>query len=104
MTSPAADALEPSLESLVARTLGGDAAHIHSPAGAQGMNTGIQDMINLAWKLALVLKGQAAPALIDTYEQERLPVIRDVLAHTEGLTNVIAIPLARVLTWPLERA
>ena len=70
--------------------LGGDSAHIHSPAGAQGMNTGIQDMINLAWKLALVLKGQAPPALLDTYEQERLPVIRDVLAHTQGLTNVIA--------------
>src|SRR5580700_11246897 len=69
--------------------LGGDAAHIHSPAGAQGMNTGIQDMINLAWKLALVLKGQAPPALLDTYEQERLPVIRDVLAKTEGMTNVI---------------
>jgi 2-polyprenyl-6-methoxyphenol hydroxylase-like FAD-dependent oxidoreductase len=69
--------------------LGGDAAHIHSPAGAQGMNTGIQDMINLAWKLALVLKGQAPPALLDTYEQERLPVMRDVLAKTEGLTNVI---------------
>jgi hypothetical protein len=54
------------------------------------MNTGIQDMINLAWKLALVLKGQAPPALIDTYEEERLPVIRDVLANTEGMTNVIA--------------
>jgi hypothetical protein len=53
------------------------------------MNTGIQDMVNLAWKLALVLKGQAPPALLDTYEQERLPVIRDVLANTEGLTNVI---------------
>ena len=53
------------------------------------MNTGIQDMINLAWKLALVLKGQAPPALLDTYEQERLPVIRDVLATTEGMTNVI---------------
>jgi 2-polyprenyl-6-methoxyphenol hydroxylase-like FAD-dependent oxidoreductase len=39
--------------------LGGDSAHIHSPAGAQGMNTGIQDMINLSWKLALVIKGQA---------------------------------------------
>jgi hypothetical protein len=70
--------------------LGGDSAHIHSPAGAQGMNTGIQDMINLAWKLALVLKGQAPPALLDTYEKERLPVIRDVLAHTDGMTNVIA--------------
>src|SRR5580693_2075439 len=70
--------------------LGGDSAHIHGPAGAQGMNTGIQDMINLAWKLALVLKGQAPAALLDTYEQERLPVIRDVLAKTEGMTNVIA--------------
>src|SRR5208282_2288328 len=70
--------------------LGGDAAHIHSPAGAQGMNTGIQDMFNLAWKLTLVLKGQAPPAFLDTYEQERLPVIRDVLAHTVGLKNVIA--------------
>jgi hypothetical protein len=69
--------------------LGGDAAHIHSPAGAQGMNTGIQDMVNLAWKLALVLKGQASPALLETYEQERLPVMRDTLAVTEGLTNVI---------------
>jgi hypothetical protein len=70
--------------------LGGDAAHIHSPAGAQGMNTGIQDMVNLCWKLALVLKGQASPALLDTYEQERLPVMREVLANTDGLTNVIA--------------
>jgi hypothetical protein len=69
--------------------LGGDSAHIHSPAEAQGMNTGIQDMINLAWKLALVLKGQAPPALLDTYEQERLPVMRDVLANTERMTNVI---------------
>src|SRR5260370_1031478 len=69
--------------------LGGDSAHIHSPAEAQGMNTGIQDMINLAWKLALVLKGQAPPALIDTYEQERLPLIRDLPANTERMTNVI---------------
>jgi 2-polyprenyl-6-methoxyphenol hydroxylase-like FAD-dependent oxidoreductase len=69
--------------------LGGDAAHIHSPAGAQGMNTGIQDMINLGWKLALVLKGQAPAALLDTYEQDRLPVMRDVLTKTEGLTDVI---------------
>src|SRR5260370_9424320 len=70
--------------------LGGDAAHIHSPAEAQGMNTGIQDMINLAWKLALVLKGQAPPALLDTYEQERLPLMPDVLANTHNMTNVIA--------------
>ena len=69
--------------------LGGDAAHIHAPAGAQGMNTGMQDMINLAWKLALVVKGQAPLALLDTYEQERLPVMRDVLAKTDALTDTV---------------
>ena len=69
--------------------LGGDSAHIHSPAGAQGMNTGIQDMINLGWKLALVTRGEATPALLDTYEQDRLPVIRGVLSDTEKLTGVI---------------
>jgi hypothetical protein len=69
--------------------LGGDSAHIHSPAGAQGMNTGIQDMINLAWKLAFVLKRQADPKLLDTYTHDRIPVIRNVLTKTEGLTDVI---------------
>jgi 2-polyprenyl-6-methoxyphenol hydroxylase-like FAD-dependent oxidoreductase len=69
--------------------LGGDAAHIHSPAGAQGMNTGIQDMINLCWKLALTLQGKTSPALLDTYEKERLPVMRSVLFRTEQLTALI---------------
>ena len=69
--------------------LGGDAAHIHSPAGAQGMNTGIQDAINLAWKLAFVLRGDADPRLLETYNSDRLPVIRDVLTKTEGLTDAI---------------
>lgn len=69
--------------------LGGDAAHIHSPAGAQGMNTGMQDMINLGWKLALVVQGKAPAALLDTYEQDRLPVMHDVLFKTENLTGVI---------------
>ena len=69
--------------------LGGDSAHIHSPAGAQGMNTGIQDMINLCWKLALVLHGKADTKLLDTYEEDRVPVIRDVLSKTEGLTDAI---------------
>jgi 2-polyprenyl-6-methoxyphenol hydroxylase-like FAD-dependent oxidoreductase len=69
--------------------LGGDSAHIHSPAGAQGMNTGIQDMINLCWKLALVLEGKADPKLLETYNEDRLPAIRDVLSKTEGLTDVI---------------
>ncbi len=69
--------------------LGGDSAHIHSPSGAQGMNTGIQDMINLAWKLAAVIKGEAQPKLLDTYGEERLAVIRDVLKGTEELTSAI---------------
>jgi len=69
--------------------LGGDSAHIHSPAGAQGMNTGIQDMMNLCWKLALVLQGRAPDKLLDTYEQDRLPVMRDVLFKTENLTGLI---------------
>ena len=53
--------------------LAGDAAHIHSPAGAQGMNTGIQDGYNLAWKLAWVLKGSSSSELLNTYNEERLP-------------------------------
>ncbi len=69
--------------------LGGDSAHIHSPAGAQGMNTGIQDMIDLGWKLALVQQGRAPASLLDTYEQDRLPVMRAVLSKTEKLTGVI---------------
>ena len=61
----------------------GDAAHIHSPMGAQGMNTGLQDAYNLAWKLALVVKGQADAALLDTYEQERMPVAQRLLRTTD---------------------
>ncbi|GAA2302189.1 FAD-dependent oxidoreductase [Nonomuraea roseoviolacea subsp. roseoviolacea] len=58
--------------------LAGDAAHIHSPAGGQGMNTGVQDAYNLGWKLAAVLDG-ADPGLLDSYESERRPVARAVL-------------------------
>ncbi|MET0917686.1 MAG: FAD-dependent monooxygenase [Burkholderiales bacterium] len=61
----------------------GDAAHIHSPVGAQGMNTGLQDASNLAWKLALVAQGQAEATLLDSYEAERLPVARRLLATTD---------------------
>jgi hypothetical protein len=61
----------------------GDAAHIHSPVGAQGMNTGLQDAYNLAWKLALVVAGRAAPGLLDTYETERVPVARRLLKTTD---------------------
>ena len=67
--------------------LGGDAAHIHSPAGGQGMNTGIQDMINLCWKLALVLQGRAKPALLDTYQADRLPLISTLIKTTETATR-----------------
>ncbi len=63
--------------------LAGDAAHIHSPAGAQGMNTGIQDAVNLGWKLARVLHGTGDPALLDTYEPERAPVGKMVLRFTD---------------------
>lgn len=79
--------------------LGGDAAHVHSPAGGQGMNTGIQDMINLAWKLAAVMQGRSPPELLDTYGDDRLPVMRDVLFTTENLTEMVGSerPLVRGL-------
>jgi 2-polyprenyl-6-methoxyphenol hydroxylase-like FAD-dependent oxidoreductase len=59
----------------------GDAAHVHSPMGAQGMNTGLQDAYNLAWKLAMVSKGEADATLLDSYEAERIPVAERLL-HT----------------------
>ncbi|HXV22837.1 MAG TPA: FAD-dependent oxidoreductase [Alphaproteobacteria bacterium] len=67
----------------------GDAAHIHSPVGAQGMNTGLQDAYNLAWKLALVAKGQAGAALLDSYEDERLPVARRLLNTTDRAFRLV---------------
>jgi 2-polyprenyl-6-methoxyphenol hydroxylase-like FAD-dependent oxidoreductase len=63
--------------------LAGDAAHIHSPVGAQGMNTGIQDAWNLGWKLALVARGMAVEGLLDSYETERWPVGRVLLRYTD---------------------
>jgi hypothetical protein len=60
----------------------GDAAHIHPPTGAQGMNTGIQDAYNLAWKLALAAQGVAAPGLLETYNAERHPVGEEVVGRT----------------------
>ncbi|MBI4955238.1 MAG: FAD-dependent monooxygenase [Myxococcales bacterium] len=67
--------------------LAGDAAHIHSPAGGQGMNTGIQDAYNLAWKLALVARGVGQPSLLDSYELERKPVAKAVLEGTDAVTQ-----------------
>ncbi|MGY1745928.1 FAD-dependent monooxygenase [Blastococcus sp. SYSU D00695] len=68
--------------------LAGDAAHVHSPAGGQGMNTGLQDATNLAWKLALVARGRADAALLDTYDAERHPVGAAVVRATTVLTDV----------------
>jgi 2-polyprenyl-6-methoxyphenol hydroxylase-like FAD-dependent oxidoreductase len=67
--------------------LAGDAAHIHPPTGGQGMNTGIQDAYNLAWKLALVLQNAAPEVLLDSYELERRPVGAEVVARTTAATR-----------------
>ncbi|WP_246102120.1 FAD-dependent monooxygenase [Methylobacterium terricola] len=77
--------------------LAGDAAHIHSPAGGQGMNTGMQDAVNLAWKLALVAHGRADAALLDSYSPERSRVGDDVLKAAERLTRVATLtnPIAQ---------
>lgn len=72
--------------------LAGDAAHIHSPAGGQGMNTGLQDAANLAWKLACVLKGGADPQLLETYHLERWPVGQKILSFTDRLFGMITTP------------
>ena len=69
--------------------LAGDAAHVHSPAGAQGMNTGIQDAANLGWKLAMVLRG-APDTLLSSYEVERRPVAKKVLRLT-GIAHAFEI-------------
>ncbi len=65
--------------------IAGDAGHIHSPAGGQGMNTGIGDAVNLAWKLATVIRGRTNPAVLDTYESERIAYARTLVATTDRL-------------------
>jgi len=67
----------------------GDAGHVHSPVGGQGMNTGIGDAVNLAWKLASVLKGEAAATLLDTYEPERITFARQLVATTDRAFTVV---------------
>jgi 2-polyprenyl-6-methoxyphenol hydroxylase-like FAD-dependent oxidoreductase len=69
--------------------LAGDAAHIHSPVGAQGMNTGLQDAYNLAWKLAVVIKGNAKDSLLDTYTEERIAIAKSLVRTTDRVFNVI---------------
>jgi 3-(3-hydroxy-phenyl)propionate hydroxylase len=70
--------------------LAGDAAHVHSPVGGQGLNTGVQDAVNLGWKLAQIVKGISPPSLLDTYHGERHPVAARVLR-----TNRAQVMLAR---------
>ncbi len=71
--------------------LAGDAAHIHSPVGGQGMNTSIQDAFNLAWKLALVIQGKAPDSLLDSYHAERRPVAEAVLNATDTMTRMVTL-------------
>jgi 2-polyprenyl-6-methoxyphenol hydroxylase-like FAD-dependent oxidoreductase len=68
----------------------GDSAHIHTPAGGQGMNTGIQDSYNLAWKMAMVLKHSAQERLLDTYNEERLPNAKRLTETTDRMFNLAA--------------
>ena len=75
--------------------LAGDAAHVHSPAGGQGLNTGLQDAFNLGWKLALVVRGRADEGLLDTYHEERHPVGARVLSNTRA-QGALSAPGAHV--------
>ncbi|WP_329442887.1 FAD-dependent monooxygenase [Streptomyces canus] len=90
--------------------LAGDAAHVHTPAGGQGMNTGLQDAANLSWKLAQVVGGHAGPELLDTYQSERHPVGRSVLRSSGGIVRLAMakrpweLGLRAVLTTVLDRA
>lgn len=70
----------------------GDAAHIHSPFGGQGMNTGLHDAWNLVWKLDLALQGRGNDRLLDSYTDERIPVIRDVIKTTDRITRIMGAP------------
>ena len=85
--------------------LAGDAAHIHSPLGGQGMNTGIGDAENLAWKLALVVSGRADHSLLDTYEAERRPIAKEVLETTSSVTEIVVSQrwAARLVARPNRR-
>ncbi|MEU2619793.1 FAD-dependent monooxygenase [Streptomyces sp. NPDC007157] len=88
--------------------LAGDAAHVHTPAGGQGMNTGLQDAANLSWKLAAVLHGHATPDLLDTYQAERHPVGRSVLRSSGAIVRLAMakgwqLPVRSVLVTALDR-
>jgi 2-polyprenyl-6-methoxyphenol hydroxylase-like FAD-dependent oxidoreductase len=76
--------------------LAGDAAHVHSPVGGQGLNTGVQDAVNLGWKLAQVLKRTSPESLLDTYNAERHPVAARVLSNTMAQVALMRPPDARL--------
>lgn len=78
--------------------LAGDAAHIHSPAGGQGMNTGLQDAYNLTWKLALVIKNIAGEKLLETYNEERLPFAKWLLKFTDRFFGIMTSS-NRIISW-----
>ena len=90
--------------------IAGDAAHVHSPVGGQGMNTGIQDAFNLGWKLGMVSRGQAPESILDTYDSERRPVARHLVNFTDRGFSFIAghgpasALLRRVLPQVMPRA
>ena len=80
----------------------GDAAHIHSPLGGQGIATGVQDASNLAWKLAAVLREGAPDSLLDTFDEERRPIARQVLRRTSFVSN-IAFAMNPIMRFVRER-
>lgn len=73
--------------------LAGDACHTHSSGAAQGMNTGIHDAVNLAWKLHFVLKGKAPPSLLETYETERLPNVQKLINYDKDISRLMTMQL-----------
>jgi len=79
--------------------LAGDAAHVHSPAGAQGMNTGLQDAYNLAWKLAFVIRGKAEEKILETYHEERLPIARQLVRTTDRVFGITVSQNPFVVFW-----
>ncbi len=82
--------------------LAGDSAHVHSPVGGQGMNTGLQDAANLGWKLALVVQGRASDALLDSYHEERWPVAQSLLRTTDNAFRLVVTQAAPVRTFRMQ--
>ncbi|MCC3772295.1 FAD-dependent monooxygenase, partial [Streptomyces sp. UNOC14_S4] len=80
--------------------LAGDAAHVHSPVGGQGLDTGVQDAYNLGWKLGMVLRHGADPALLDTYESERRPAAAEAIAASTRLYRRVLLAEGEPVRWP----